>query len=518
MVGKISGIAVQNLSIGFQNHQGKYDQVVKDISFNVPENKTVALVGESGSGKTVTGLSIAKLLPSKKVKVTGKILLGSDDIIQMSEQELRHIRGKEVGIIFQEPMSALNPLHTIGDQIYEVVALHNRLLPKNSIIRRVKELLDEVEMSSFKERLNVFPHQLSGGERQRIMIAIAIANNPKLLIADEPTTAIDAIVAKQIMALLKRIQQEHELSILLITHDLSVVKDNADAVLVMKDGVIIESGATKSIFSKPKHPYTKLLIEADLHRKIKKLSNTAKTLLEVKNLKVNARSDIGIFGSRYRDKQIIKNIELSIKTGETLGIIGSSGSGKTTLAMSILRLVKSQGEIIFNGMDINTLRARALKRVRKDLQVVFQDPVDSLNPRMTVFDIIREGPKAQGYEVAKDQFNKVIEDVGLGQELLKRYPHELSGGQRQRVAIARALILDPKLVILDEPTSALDKAVQKSVIDLLVELQKKYNLSYILISHDLSVIKSMSHRIAIISEGTIKNQGNYIEIIKQFAQ
>ncbi len=520
MVGKISGIELKNVSIEFCNPDGSYKKIVNKISFTIPKGQTVALVGESGSGKTITGLSITKLLPENKVKISGKILLGDTDLLQLTNEELLKVRGNKVGMIFQEPMTALNPLHTIGEQIFESISLHNSYIPKASIWQRVKELLSLVEMPQFKDKLDLYPHQLSGGQRQRIMIAIAIANNPDLIIADEPTTAIDALVAKQIMDLLKKIQAECKVSMLLITHDLSIVRKNADYLCVMKQGKIIEQGTVDEVFQHPKHQYTKFLIESEPERNVVKIGKNAASILDVKNLSVIAKSSIGLFGSSKFDKQILFDINLDLKKGETLGIIGGSGSGKTTLAMSILRLIRSKGEITFDGNRIDLWKGKRLNPLRKEIQIVFQDPFDSLNPRMTVEEIISEGPIAQKVYNENEldvAVKNALKDVELPINLATRYPHELSGGQRQRVAIARALVLNPKLLILDEPTSALDKAIQKSVLKLLSDLQKKYELSYILISHDLAVINAMSHRVAIIQEGKITKVGQPKEILKQIA-
>jgi microcin C transport system ATP-binding protein len=520
MVGKVSRVELKDVSIEFIQQDGSFKKVVDKISFTIPKGQTVALVGESGSGKTVTGLSITKLLPENKVKVSGKIFLGDQNLLDLSNEDLLKIRGNKVGMIFQEPMTALNPLHTIGQQIFEATALHNPFIPQVSIWQRVKELLSLVELAPFREKLDVYPHQLSGGQRQRIMIAIAIANNPDLLIADELTTAIDAIVAKQIMDLLKKIQNECKISMLLITHDLSVVRKNADYICVMQHGKMVEQGEIDSVFKNPKHKYTKFLIESEPERDIKPVRSNVENILEVKNLSVKTKSSIGIFGSSQFDKQILFDVNLDLKKGETLGIMGGSGSGKTTLAMSILRLARSQGEITFNGQRIDLLKGGKLKPLRREIQVVFQDPFDSLNPRMNIGEIISEGPIAQkmySEEQLEEAVKKALEDVELPADMANRYPHELSGGQRQRVAIARALILNPKLLILDEPTSALDKAIQKAVLKLLSDLQKKYSLSYILISHDLSVINAMSHRVAIIHEGKITKIGQAKEILKQIA-
>ncbi len=519
-MGKVSRIELKDIVIEYLQPDGSYKKVVNKISFAIPKGETVALVGESGSGKTVTGLSITKLLSKTKVKVSGKIFLNDQNLLDATEVDLLKIRGNKVGLIFQEPMTALNPLHTIGKQIYEAISLHNPYIPQVSIWQRVKDLMNQVELTQFKDKLDLYPHQLSGGQRQRVMIAIAIANSPELLIADEPTTALDAVVAKQIMDLLLKIQKENKLSMLLITHDLSIVSNNAEYVCVMQNGRIVEQGSIVEVFNNPRHKYTKFLIESEPVRDITPIRQNAETILEIKNLNYKTKSSIGIMGSSQVDKQILFDINFDLRKGETLGIIGGSGSGKTTLAMSILRLAKSEGEIIFDGQRIDTLKGKKLKPLRKEIQIVFQDPFDSLNPRMTISEIIAEGPIAQNLFTEAElniAVQNALKDVELPLSLANRYPHELSGGQRQRVAIARALILSPKLLILDEPTSALDKAIQKSVLALLSNLQKKYSLSYILISHDLKVVNALSHRIAVMHEGKITNIGQAKEILKQIA-
>ncbi len=519
-MGKVSGIELKDIVIEYQQPDGSYKKVVNKISFSIPSGQTVALVGESGSGKTVTGLSILKLLPENKVRVFGKISMDNKNLLEMDNSDLLKVRGHKIGVIFQEPMTALNPLHSIGKQIFEAVYLHNPFIPTVSVWQRVKELLTLVELSHFRDKLDLYPHQLSGGQRQRVMIAIAIANNPELLIADEPTTALDAVVAKQIMELLVKIQKECKLSMLLITHDLSIVQNFAEQVCVMQNGKIVERGDVAEVFSNPKHKYTKFLIESEPVRDVTTLKSSAENILEIEDLNFKAKNSIGILGSSIPDKQILFNINLHIKKGETLGIIGGSGSGKTTLAMSILRLAPSQGKIIFNGERIDNLSVRKLRHIRREIQIVFQDPFDSLNPRMTVAEIIAEGPIAQNLfndAELEQAVKKALKDVELPLSLANRYPHELSGGQRQRVAIARALVLQPKLLILDEPTSALDKAIQKSVLKLLSNLQKEYELSYLLISHDLSVINALSHRIAVMNEGKITKIVQAKEILKQIA-
>lgn len=513
-------LSVKNLSVSFINSEGTETEVVKSISFNINENETLAIVGESGSGKTVSALSIIKLLPSKRTKISGTIHFCGKNLTTFPEEEIMRIRGKDIGMIFQEPLTALNPLHTIAKQIGEVVELHNSWMKPAAIRLKIRELLRSVELESLIDRMDSYPHQLSGGQRQRVMIAIAIANNPKLLIADEPTTAIDSRIAKQIMDLLERIKNEYKLSILFITHDLSMVKNYSDRICIMKDGRIIEQGNTKAVFNNPQEEYTKFLINSEPVRLISKTISSNQDALDIKKLSVEVKRNLNILSFGRTNKKILNDISFNVKKGETLGIIGESGSGKTTLAQAILRLIKSTGEIIVDGHTINNLSNRALKPYRRNIQIVFQDPFESLNPRMTVFEIISEGPLAhKKFTIAEleERVKESMLEVGLDTSYINRYPHELSGGQRQRIAIARAIIMRPSLIILDEPTSALDKAVQKTVLNLLRDLQKKLNLSYILISHDLSVIKALSHRVAVIEKGEIKMIGMYEEIIKKIA-
>ncbi len=503
-------IDIKNLSITIKQHGKPIKTIVDNIDLAIPQGTVLALVGESGSGKTLTALSILRLLPSKHLKSAGEIDFRGQNLLTLSELELQKIRGNKVGMIFQEPMTALNPLHKVGQQIYEVIALHNPRMIQKQIMERIKELLKNVDLAGFIDRLDQYPHQLSGGQRQRIMIAMALANNPQVLIADEPTTALDVRVAKEIIELIKRIQKQFNLSVLIITHDLSIVKEVADHIAVMKDGKIIECGIAKTVLSKPKSQYTKYLLASEPTKIVRKGLIKGPVLLKTINLSVSYTKKIGFFASSKDQHKVLDNISLELREGETLGIVGSSGSGKTTLAMSLLKLIKSSGEIWFKNVRVDSMSAREFKKIRRDMQIVFQDPFASLNPRMMVRDIIAEGPVAHSIYANDNLLTKQIinslKEVGLGSEIIERYPHELSGGQRQRVAIARALILKPSLLILDEPTSALDKPIQKAIIELLHALQKKFSLSYILISHDLRIIDALSHTIAVIDEGKIKNR------------
>lgn len=499
-------LTITDLKISFINPKGTAAEMVHGISLAIPKGKVVALVGESGAGKSITGLAIPKLVPGK-IRYEGNIQFAGKNLLEMRENELLKIRGKDITMIFQEPMTALNPLHNLGKQLAEIITLHNPGITSHAVATRITELLNQVGLSEFINRLDHYPHQLSGGQRQRIMIAMAIANKPNLLIADEPTTALDTMTSHEIIELLKSIKNKVGLAILIITHDLSVVRAFSDYIYVMKGGDIVEHNTTKTLFSNPQHAYTKFLINSEPEKLVSPLSEDAEVLLSVNNLRVAYPKKIGLF-TFSKEEVILDSINLDIRVGETLGLIGPSGSGKSSLAQSLLRLIKSSGMISFAGQRVDLLGSRDLRKFRKNFQIVFQDPYASLNPRFNIYDAIAEG--AITHKIYKNESElitaiyKVLDDVGLKHEYATRYPHELSGGQRQRVAIARALIMNPKLVILDEPTSALDKPIQKQTLLLLYNLQQKYNISYLLISHDRLVINALSHRVAVIKEGKIQ--------------
>ena len=478
---------------------------IRNLNISIPKGKTISIVGESGSGKTLTALSILRLHPNpSSITDESRIIFSGKDILKIHQKELNKIRGNDISMIFQEPLSSLNPLHTIERQISESIISHKA--KKTLAIRdAVIELMSKVRINEPKEKLTRYPHQLSGGERQRIMIAMALANNPKLLIADEPTTALDVTVQYEILKLLKTLQQEFNLTILFITHDLSIVKNFTDYVYVMQDGYVVEEGSTSSIFKKPANPYTKKLVNArNLERKER---NRSKSLELLKLNTLSAQYEQNKLLRKTTVNKVINNINLSVNLGETIGLVGESGSGKTTIGLSILRLIKSDGDIVFMGDDISKKSIRNLKKVRKDLQIVFQDPFGSLSPRLTVEQIIEEGLIAQKIELdpnqRKERVLETLEDVGLDPDQLNRYPHEFSGGQRQRIAIARAIILRPKLLVLDEPTSSLDATVQLQILNLLKELQDKFNTSYIFISHDLRVIRYVADRVMVLNSGEI---------------
>ena len=478
---------------------------IRNLNISIPKGKTISIVGESGSGKTLTALSILRLHPNpSSITDESRIIFSGKDILKIHQKELNKIRGNDISMIFQEPLSSLNPLHTIERQISESIISHKA--KKNVAVRdAVIELMSKVKINEPKEKLTRYPHQLSGGERQRVMIAMALANNPKLLIADEPTTALDVTVQYEILKLLKTLQQEFNLTILFITHDLSIVKNFTDYVYVMQDGYVVEEGSTSSIFKKPANPYTKKLVNArNLERKER---NRSKSLELLKLNTLSAQYEQNKLLRKTTVNRVINNINLSVNLGETIGLVGESGSGKTTIGLSILRLIKSDGGIVFMGDDISKKSIRNLKKVRKDLQIVFQDPFGSLSPRLTVEQIIEEGLIAQKIELDPNQRRErvleTLEDVGLEPDQLNRYPHEFSGGQRQRIAIARAIILRPKLLVLDEPTSSLDATVQLQILNLLKELQDKFNTSYIFISHDLRVIRYVADRVMVLNSGEI---------------
>lgn len=494
---------VDQLSVQFT---GSDTPIVNRVSFQINPGETLALVGESGSGKSVTALSLLQLLPSHQVSFpSGAVHYRDQDLIKASELKLRQIRGHKVSYVFQEPMTSLNPLHTLEKQIGETLRLH-RGLGRQQCREKAIDLLELVGIDNPEGRLEHYPHQLSGGQRQRVMIAMALANEPELLIADEPTTALDVTVQQQILELLQSLQQRLGMAILLITHDLNIVRRVADRVCVMHQGEIMETGPCESLFRAPKHPYTRTLLDAEPEGSPDPIAVDSSPLLQTKDLKVWFEQRGGLLKRIKGYHRAVDGIDLTLNPGETLGVVGESGSGKSTLAMAILRLISSKGQIEFKGERLDTLKSKQMRSVRQQLQVVFQDPFGSLSPRMTIGDIIAEGLEVQGIRDS-NELNRIIcqalEEVGLDAQMQNRYPHEFSGGQRQRIAIARALALKPALIILDEPTSALDRTVQKQVIELLRQLQARYGFSYIFISHDLAVVRAMSHRVMVMRQGNV---------------
>ena len=501
-------LSVQDLSIAFKRQAHLTSQVVSHISFDIHEQETLALVGESGSGKSVTALSILRLLRNEQVIYpTGDILFEGNSLLHASEKSLRKVRGNQISMIFQEPMVSLNPLHTVEKQLYEVLSLH-RGMRRNEARSEILQYLDRVGIKEPKNKLSAYPHQLSGGERQRVMIAMAILTHPKLLIADEPTTALDVSVQAQIIQLLKELKTELNMSMLFISHNLSIVKKLADKVAVMQQGQIVEYNNKQRIFLRPQHPYTQTLLNSEPSGEPIVLPETPGILLSVNHLNVEVTTQKRLFSSKK--KKIVDNVGFVIHQGETVGLVGESGSGKSTTAMAILRLIKSDGDILFDGHHIDHLTAKKLLPFRSRIQVVFQDPFSSLNPRFNVEQIISEGLLTHKKLSKSEREQAVIDimlEVGLDPAMRFRYPTEFSGGQRQRIAIARALILRPELLILDEPTSSLDHTIQQQIIYLLKSLQQKYQLSYLFISHDLSVIYTMCHHVVVMKEGKIVEQG-----------
>ncbi len=506
-------LSLKNLSASFRTETDPI-HAVKNISFDIYPKETVALVGESGSGKSVTAYSILQLLPYPKAfHPSGSILWKNQELIGASLPLLQSIRGNQIGMIFQEPMTSLNPLHTIEQQINEALFLHGSYTKKTAK-ERVLELLHLVRFRSPEKRLDAYPYELSGGERQRVMIAMALAHNPQLLIADEPTTALDVTIQAEILELLKDLQERLNMGILLITHDLDVVRKMAHRTCVMHQGEIIESGLTSQILKTPKKPYTKLLIAAEPKGKAITLPKNiydVPPLLKAEGLSVAFPLKKGFFGRVLESHIAVDKINLFVQPGETLGIVGESGSGKTSLGFALLRLLKSTGKIWFESKEIQNDGRKELQALRPLLQIVFQDPYSSLSPRLSISQIIGEGlwvhRLARTKQEADEKILKALLEVGLDETFLWRYPHELSGGQRQRISLARALILKPKLIILDEPTSALDRSIQAQLLDLLRELQSTHKISYIFISHDLKVIKSLSHRVLVLKDGKIVEEG-----------
>lgn len=586
---------VQNLSIRFGDNQA-----VKNVSFDINRGETVALVGESGSGKSVTALSTVKLIGGNAT-VSGSVKYGDTEMIDANNATLRKIRGNDISFIFQEPMTSLNPLHTIQRQLGESLALHQgissrsnfkricRLISKFSPLKfaitigiiglifgfvfqfgigtfksellgrifasivsfmnffisafilsvpviaaklmlnrffskwmnfdplksKLVDLLEQVGIRDADSRLHDYPHQLSGGQRQRVMIAMALANKPELLIADEPTTALDVTIQAQILELLADIQKAEGMGMLFITHDLGVVRAISDRVCVMKDGEIVESGITSEIFDNPQHPYTKTLLDAEPVGAPEPISATAAEIVKTDDLRVWFPIKRGFMRNTVGHIKAVNNATLSIRQGETLGVVGESGSGKTTLALAIMRLISSKGPIVFLGNNVDGLSNKQLKPIRRDIQMVFQDPYGSLSPRFTVEQIVSEGLDVHGLEAGQNRrqmVKDILAEVGLSPDVIDRYPHEFSGGQRQRIAIARAMILKPKLVILDEPTSALDMTVQVQIVDLLRGLQKKYGLAYLFISHDLRVVRALSHQVLVMRQGDVVETGDRDQI------
>lgn len=494
---------INDLSLGFRE-KNSVNPVVHGVSLHINEGETLALVGESGSGKSVTALSVLQLLNSPPLTFTGgQILWQGEDLVKSSDKRLRQIRGHEISVIFQEPLTALNPLHKVYRQISEIIELHQGL-GKQACLNLALKWLNKVGIRNPEQKLNSYPHQLSGGERQRVMIAMALINQPKLLIADEPTTALDVSVQAQILELMKDLQQEMGMSVLFITHDLHIVQKLADRVAVMEQGQLVEQGPTSEVFGQPQHPYTQRLIAAEPHGEPLPLHGDQQPIITVNNLKCWFPIKRGLLKKTVAHVKAVDDISLSLQPGESLGIVGESGSGKSTLGRSLIRLESSEGEIIFNQQRIDMLTAKQLKPLRREFQIIFQDPFGSLSPRMTVAEIIGEGLDIHSIGTREEREKIIIDamhDVELSPELRFRYPNEFSGGQRQRIAIARAIVLKPRLLVLDEPTSSLDRTIQQQVIELLLKLQREHELSYLFISHDLRVVKALCHKVLVMQAG-----------------
>ncbi|MBB6260686.1 microcin C transport system ATP-binding protein [Paenochrobactrum gallinarii] len=503
-------LSVEDLSVAF-HQEGRTSTAVDHISFTIDKGETVALVGESGSGKSVSALSVLKLLPYPPAShPSGKILFEGKDLLNMPEAELRKTRGNDITMIFQEPMTSLNPLHVIEKQISEILKMHQGMSEK-AARERTLELLHEVGIREPEKRLQSYPHQLSGGQRQRVMIAMALANKPKLLIADEPTTALDVTVQAQILQLLADLKKSQGMSLLFITHDLGIVRKIADRVCVMTKGKIVESGPTAEIFANPQHEYTKHLLAAEPKGMPPRSDTSAPVVMQGRDIKVWFPIKKGFMRKTVGHVKAVNGINVELRAGQTLGVVGESGSGKTTLGLALSRMISSQGEIRFDGREINKYSFADMRPLRREMQIVFQDPFGSLSPRMPVGEIISEGllvhePKL-GHEERDQRVVEALREVKLDADVRFRYPHEFSGGQRQRIAIARAMVLNPKFVMLDEPTSALDMSVQAQVVDLLRDLQAKHNLAYLFISHDLKVVRALANDVLVMRNGQAVEYG-----------
>ena len=507
-------LSIKDLQVAFAQG-GKQSLAVKGVSFDIKAGECVALVGESGSGKSVTALSVLQLLAYPAAShPAGSITFKDTQMIGAPERDLRRVRGNDISMIFQEPMTSLNPLHTIEQQIAEGLELHRGLSGK-ALSSMVLELLHAVGIREPEKRLKAYPHQLSGGQRQRVMIAMALANEPELLIADEPTTALDVTVQAQILELLKKLQSERDMGMLFITHDLGIVRKMADRVCVMQHGLIVEEGRTAELFANPQHPYTQHLINAEPKGRVAPVPKGAATVLKAQDVKVWFPIKTGFMRKTTGHIKAVDGISLEVRAGETVGVVGESGSGKTTLGLALLRLISSKGQIQFEGQNIHALGFKQTRPLRSAMQVVFQDPFGSLSPRLSIASIVEEGLIVQGGHSAlerRQMVAKALEEVGIDPANMDRYPHEFSGGQRQRVAIARALVLGPRFVMLDEPTSALDMSVQAQVVDLLRDLQQKRNLAYLFVSHDLKVVRALAHKVIVMRQGRVVETGSADEI------
>ncbi len=511
-------LKVSDLSVDFRQG-GNVTHAVRSVSFEVGKGETLALVGESGSGKSVSALSILKLLPYPAAHhPSGSVRFNGEELLDADERDLRRVRGNDITMIFQEPMTSLNPLHTVERQIGEILELHQGL-GETAARERTLDLLTKVGIRDAETRLGSYPHQLSGGQRQRVMIAMALANNPDLLIADEPTTALDVTVQAQILKLLKDLQAEFGMAIIMITHDLGIVRHFADKVCVMKQGEIVERGPVHDIFTDPQHAYTRHLLEAEPSGAPPHPDHSKPQVLSAGRLKVWFPIKRGFFRRTVGHVKAVDGVDVEIRQGQTLGVVGESGSGKTTLGLALMRLVPSEGSIVYSGQQIEEFDARAMRPLRRELQIVFQDPYGSLSPRMSIRQIVEEGLLIQfsnmDYDERTGRVAEALREVGLDPSVMERYPHEFSGGQRQRIAIARAMVLEPKVVMLDEPTSALDMSVQAQIVDLLRELQRRHDLAYLFISHDLKVVRALANDVVVMRTGNIVEAGPAEEIFER---
>jgi len=508
-------LQIRGLDVNFTSGDG-VTQAVKGASFDIERGKTMALVGESGSGKSVTALSILQLLPYPVAShPNGSILFEGEEILGAPPRRLREVRGNHISMIFQEPITSLNPLHSIGRQVAEAIILH-RKLPKKEAWRRAEELFEMVALGETAKRLKAYPHEFSGGQRQRVMIAMALACEPDLLIADEPTTALDVTVQAEILKLLDNLQTRLGMAMLMITHDLNIVRHMADDVCVMNGGEIVETGTTAQIFDSPQHSYTQHLLAAEPKGDPLEVAEAAKEVITCDDLKVHFPIKAGVMRSVVGHVKAVDGVTISVREGQTVGVVGESGSGKTSLAMALLRLQQSVGPINFEGVGIQGLDIKRMRPFRQRMQIVFQDPYGSLSPRLSIGQIVEEGLKVHSPDMSSEDrralIGQTLEEVGIDSGSQDRYPHEFSGGQRQRVSIARALVLKPRLIVLDEPTSALDMSVQAQIIDLLRDLQRRHGLAYLFISHDLKVIRAISHEVVVLRAGKVMEQGSAKQI------
>jgi len=514
----MSFLYVKDLSVTFRLGEQRVE-AVKKVSFFIEEGESFALVGESGAGKSATALAVMQLHPKNRVEYpSGSILFKGEELLGADEEKLRRIRGNNISMIFQEPMTSLNPLHTVEKQISEALILHQGL-SKEAARHRVIELLHLVQLSEAESRLNAYPHQLSGGQRQRVMIAMALANNPDFLIADEPTTALDVTIQAGILELLEKLKVEMGMALMLITHDLSIVRKMSGRVGVMHGGELVELGRTSDIFTSPQHEYTKYLLDSELKESAGAEMKKRKLVLEASDVKVYFPIQKGVFRTTRGYIKAVDGITLQIREGETIGLVGESGSGKTTLGLALLRLVSSTGSIRFMGKELQGMKGTGIRPLRDQMQIIFQDPFGSLNPRLTLSQIVEEGLRVHFGGITQKErelrVSKALEEVEIDPSARNRYPHEFSGGQRQRISIARALVLKPRFLILDEPTSSIDMSVQTQIIHLLKDLQNKYYLAYLFISHDLKVIRSISHKIIVMRDGVVVEQGGPEEIFEK---